>query len=71
MEYKEAYDILWSWEWDVKQAAHELVQALMSKPDKENAWVLKTDCRAVDKCLDSCKDCLFNNLNNNDWTEQW
>lgn len=35
MEYKEAYDILWSWEWDVKQAAHELVQALMSKPDRE------------------------------------
>lgn len=70
MEYKEAYDRLWTWEWDVKEAAHVVVEALLKKPDRENAGVLKTDCRAVDKCLDSCKDCLFHNLNNNVWDNE-
>lgn len=57
MEKDEAYEILGSWEWDVKLAAHELVKALMMKEEK---WC-ETNCRACSS------DCLFNNNTKEEW----
>lgn len=62
MEIKEAYEILGSWEWDVKTAAHELVEALMKKPPRN------TDCNAEKFCRADCSDCLFSwDLEDNYW----
>lgn len=59
MEYKEAYEILGSWEWDIKEASHTVVNTLLNKDKSEK------QCGMWKNCKDHCKECLFNILNDN------
>ena len=57
MEYKEAYDRLGTGEWDIKEAAHVVVNTLLNKDRIEKK------CGMWKNCKDHCKECLFNVLN--------
>ena len=60
MEYKEAYDRLGTGEWDIKEAAHVVVNTLLNTDRIEKkCWMWKS-------CKDKCSECLFNVLNTND-----
>lgn len=54
MNIKECYDVLGSWEWDVKQAAHDLVEALKPQRLPRNYT-----CEAIEHCKANCIECLF------------